>query len=208
MKTKTAVLMLATTVILLGLQSCAMLDQIAGALVNLQRLKFRLGSVQDFALLGIRLGGKTSLRDFTVGDGLRLLQAFQSRRLPAEFVLNVLAINPNDGTGGSKQTVATLAGLEARLLIDGKPTITGNIDRSMDIPGTGQEAVIPIRLGIDLYEFFGQGGYDSLVGLAMAIGGRQGSTSRLSLDALPTVSTPFGPITFPNRLTIVDREFR
>lgn len=44
--------------------------------------------------------------------------------------------------------------------------------------------------------------------LALAIGGRRGNPARLSLDALPTVTTPFGPITYPNRITIGDKEFR
>ena len=77
----------------------------------------------------------------------------------------------------------------------------------MEIPGTGQATTIPIRLSLDLYEFFGNKGYDELVGLALAIGGRSGSPSRLTLDAQPRVTTPFGEIVYPGRITIVDREF-
>ncbi len=208
MKQQRIIVLAAALALLIGLQSCATLEQLAGALVNLQRLKFKLGAVHDFSVLGINLGGKARLQDFTATEGLRLVQGFASKRLPAEFVLNILAVNPNDGTGGSKQTVTTLTGLESRLLIDGKPTVTGNIDRPIEIPGTGQESTIGIRLGIDLYEFFGQGGYNDLLGLALAIGGKSGSSSRLSLDALPTVTTPFGPLTYPNRITIINTEFR
>jgi hypothetical protein len=208
MKQRRIIVLAAALALLIGLQSCATLEQLAGALVNLQRLKFKLGAVHDFSVLGINLGGKARLQDFTATEGLRLVQGFASKRLPAEFVLNILAVNPNDGTGGSKQTVTTLTGLESRLLIDGKPTVTGNIDRAIEIPGTGQESTIGIRLGIDLYEFFGQGGYNDLLGLALAIGGKSGSSSRLSLDALPTVTTPFGPLTYPNRITIINTEFR
>ena len=191
----------------LSLQSCATLQDLAGALMNIQRLKFKLGQVHDFALMGIPLGAKTGLTDFSVTDGLKLLQGFRSKRLPAEFVLDILAVNPNDGTGGSRQTVSTLTGLESRLLIDGTPTIIGNIDQPVEIPGTGQETVIAIRLGIDLYEFFGSKGYEEIIGLALAIGGR-GDASRLSLDAQPRVTTPFGPITYPGRITIISAEFR
>ena len=208
MKQRRIVVLAASLALLIGLQSCATLEQIAGALVNLQRLKFKLGAVHDFSILGISLGGKARLQDFTASDGLRLLQAFGAKRLPAEFVLDILAVNPNDGTGGSRQTVTTLTGLESRLLIDGNPTVTGNIDNPIEIPGTGQESTIGIRLGIDLYEFFGQGGYNDLLGLALAIGGKNGSSSRLSLDALPTVTTPFGPLTYPSRITIINTEFR
>lgn len=208
MRKRRIVLLAAGLAILIGLQSCATLEQLAGALINLQRLKFKLGAVHDFSLLGINLGGKSGLADFTVAEGLRLAQAFAGKRIPAEFVLDILVVNPNDGTGGSMQTVSTLTGLESRLLVDGKPTVTGNIDRPIEIPGTGRESTIGLRLGIDFYEFFERGGYEDILGLALAIGGKSGTASRLSLDALPTVTTPFGPITYPSRITIVDKEFR
>ncbi len=186
---------------------CAELQQLAGSLLSLQKLQFRLGAVHDFSLLGVRFGGKSALRDFSAMDGLALVQGFSSRRLPAEFVLDILVLNPNDGSGGTRQTVSTLTSLESRLLIDGKPTVIGNIDKPMEIPGTGQATTIPIRLSLDLYEFFGNNGYDELIGLALAIGGRSGSASRLTLDAQPRVSTPFGEIVYPGRITIVDKEF-
>jgi len=124
------------------------------------------------------------------------------------FVLDVLAVNPNDGSNGAARTTSTLTGLECRLLVDGNPTVTGNIDQPIEIPGTGQEALIPIRLSLDLLEFFGNKRYEDLVGLALAVGGRGGSPGRLALDAQPTVSTPLGPITYPGRVTIVSVEFR
>lgn len=207
-KRKTICLALLAAFSLMLLGSCAVLQDMATALSNLQRLKFKLGAVHDFQLLGINLSGKTRLNQFTAMDGVRLLQAFQSKRLPAAFVLDVLAVNPNDGTGGSPKTVSTLTGLESRLLIDGTPTVSGNIDRPVEIPGTGQESVIPIRLSIDLLEFFGDKKYNDLLNLALAIGGANQDGARLALDAQPRVSTPYGALTYPGRLTIVSREFR
>jgi hypothetical protein len=192
----------------LALASCAALNDMASALANLQRLKFKIGSVRDFRLLGLDITGKARLSDFSATDILKVAQSYTARKLPVEFVVDVLAVNPNDGTGGTAKTVSTLTALECRLLIDDKPTVTGNIDRPVEIPGTGQESVIPLRLSLDLLEFFGDKRYEDLVGLALAIGGRAGSPARLSLDAQPTVSTPLGPITYPGRVTIVSTEFR
>jgi hypothetical protein len=192
----------------LVLGSCAALNDMASALVNLQRLKFRIGAVRGFRVLGIDIGAKAKLSDFNAADVLMLGQAYAAKKLPVEFVLEVLAVNPNDGTGGSTQTVSTLTSLEARLLIDDKPTVTGNIEQPVEIPGTGQESVIPLRLSLDLFEFFGNKSLNDVLNLVLAIGGRSGSPSRLALDAQPTVSTPLGPITYPNRLTIVSAEFR
>ncbi|HOW85398.1 MAG TPA: hypothetical protein P5119_07855 [Candidatus Aminicenantes bacterium] len=192
----------------LTLSSCAALTDMASALASLKKLQFKLGGVHDFKLLGLDLGGKARIGDFSAADGLRALQAYRNRTLPVEFVVDVLAVNPNDGTGGSRNSTSTLTGLECRLLIDDKPTVTGNIDRPIEIPGTGKESVIPLRLSLDLLEFFGDRRYEDLIGLALAIGGRNGTPARIALDAQPTVSTPLGPITYPSRITIVSAEFR
>jgi len=190
------------------LQSCAALNDMASALANLQRLRFKIGGVRDFRLLGLDVSGKTKLSDLGAADVLRVAQSYAGRKLPVSFVLDVLAVNPNDGSGGTAKTASTLNALECRLLIDGQPTVTGNIDAPMEIPGTGQETIIPIRLSLDLLEFFAGRRYEDLVSLALAIGGRDGSPARLSLDAQPTVSTPLGPITYPGRVTIVSTDFR
>ena len=189
-------------------QSCETFDEIARTLTNLKRLQFRLEGVDDFSLAGVRIGQKSQLRDFTVGDGIRLLAAFHGKRLPTRFRLNVEALNPNDGSGGSTKTISTLTRFDWRLLIDDQPTISGGIERPLEIPGTGQSTVIPLRMELDLYEFFGEHGYDDLLDLALALGGKRGDISRVSLDARPSVSTPMGDIAWPEPITIISKEFR
>jgi hypothetical protein len=208
MKKGTSVLLFAALSVLLLMQSCETLDQLTQTLMNLRRLQFKLGGLHDFSLLGINLTGKSGLTDFSGEDGLKLVQGFRSKQLPAELTLDVLVQNPNDGTGGSTKTTSTLTSLESRLLIDEKPTVYGNIDRPIEIPGTGQASTVPVRMSIDLYEFFGQQGYEEIIGLVLAIGGRTGDISRISLDAQPKVSTPFGEIVYPGRITIIHKEFR
>jgi len=193
---------------LFALQSCAVLNDMTAALANLQRLRFKLGEVHGFRLAGIEIGGKTRLGQFNTLDALALLNTFRTKKLPAEFTLDVLAVNPNDGTGGTRSTASTLTSLECRFLIDDHPTVTGNIDQPIEVPGTGQESVLPIRISIDLLEFFGDKRYEDLIDLALAIGGANRTVTRLALDAQPTVTTPFGPMTYPGRLTIVSKEFR
>ncbi len=208
MKKGTSVLLFAVLAALLLMHSCETLDQLTQTLMNLRRLQFKLGGIHDFSLLGINLTGKSGLTDFSGEDGLKLVQGFRSKRLPAELTLDVLVQNPNDGSGGTTKTTSTLTSLESRLLIDEKPTVYGNIDRPIEIPGTGQASTVPVRMSIDLYEFFGQQGYEEIIGLALAIGGRRGDISRVSLDAQPKVSTPFGEIVYPGRITIIHKEFR
>lgn len=208
MRKGTRVLVLAVLAGLLFMQSCETLDQLTRALMSLRRLQFKLGGMHDFGLLGINLSGKSALADFSAAEGLKLVQGFRSKWLPVELTLDILVQNPNDGTGGSTKTVSTLTSLESRLLIDGKPTVYGNIDKPIEVPGTGQAAIVPVRMSIDLYEFFGQQGYGEIIGLALDIGGRRGDMTRISLDAQPKVSTPYGEIVYPGRITIISNEYR
>jgi len=178
------------------------------AFVNLQRLQFKLGAVNNFNLAGIRIGNIRTISDFSLVDGAKLLAAFGSGKFPASFTLNVLAKNPNDGTGGTKSTSAVLKSLAWRLFLDDKETINGNISKNIEIPGVGQETTIPVDISLDLYKFFKDQGYDHIVNLALALGGVSGSSSRIKLKATPTVDTFLGPIKYPGEITIVDKEFR
>lgn len=175
-------------------------------LKNIQRLKFKLGSVGNFKIAGIPISNKSSLTDFSVVDGLKLVNSFSSGKLPASFTLNVLAKNPNDGTGRSPKTTSTLTSLKWRLFLDSKETINGNISQSIEVPGTGKETTIPIDMSLDLYKFFKEAGYDSMINLALALGGVNGSSSRITLKAVPSIETIFGPIS-SGEITIVDKQF-
>jgi hypothetical protein len=138
---------------------------------------------------------------------VNLTQAITSGKLPTSFTLNVKAVNPNDGTGGYKKTDATLKSFPWKLEVDNVETITGNIGNPVTVPGTGEVTNIPLQMNIDLLEYFGNKGLENLVNLALAIGGQQGSSSRLTLYASPTVSSPLGDIKYPGELKIVDQTF-
>ena len=189
----------------LFLGSCKTLNQFADSMNNLQRLEFKLDDVNNFQLAGVNLSNIKSVKDLSIMDGIKLTKAFSEKKWPAQFVLNVDAKNPNDGTGGSKQSAATLSSFDWKLYIDDKETIAGNINKEFVIPGTGTSTTIPLVMNIDLYEFFGNKGYEDIINLALAIGGQNGSAARLKLDARPTVKTPIGNINYPGRITIVDK---
>ncbi len=190
------------------IQSCSQIKQITQNLMNLNRLQFKLENVSNFRLAGIDIASKRNVNDLSIMEGLKLTQAFATKSFPADFTLNVAAKNPNDGNAGSQQTMATLKSLDWTMYIDDVRTIDGNINHSIDIPGTGQTSIIPLGVSLDLYKFLGSQGYEKVINLAMNLGGLGGSPSRLKLDAQPTVETPLGPITYPGRITIVDKEFR
>lgn len=185
--------------------SCNALQEIQRAMVNVTRCQFRIGGVSDFTLGGISLNGKSS---FNIGDGARLLSEFTQNRLPATFTVNLLAKNPNDGTGGTPKASATMTSFAWKLIIDSTTTINGDIASPITIPGTGQETTIPLRMNLDLLQFFRDKGYDHILNLGLALGGVNKSASRITLRAKPSIKTDYGTIAYPGEIDVIDKEFR
>src|SRR4030095_819421 len=192
-----------TTIVLLNLSCSGVYD----AIVNLQRLQFKLDKVTGLNAAGVGFSYASKLSDFSVIDAAKLLAAFSEGRLPVQFTLNVLAKNPNDGTGGTKQTSAVIKNLDWRLFLDNKETVNGKIG-GITVPGIGQATNIPINISLDLFQFFRDQGYESIINLALALWGRYGTAARVTLKATPTIETAIGPITYPGEIEIIDREFR
>ena len=188
--------------------SCAALKDIQKAMTNLSRCKFKLESVDRFALSGISLSDKKAVSDFSLTDGARLAASFARNEFPASFTLNVAAINPNDGTGGTPQASATLTSFAWTLILDNTLTINGDITDPITIPGTGQKSIIPLQMNLDLAKFFKDRGYDAVVNLALALGGANSSPSRITLRATPRIKTQFGEITYPGAIDIIDKEYK
>lgn len=176
-------------------------------MVNLTRLQFKLGDVNGFTIMNIPVSNKTKISDFSALDILKISSSIAEGKFPVSFILNVDAKNPNDGTGGYRKTDATLKDFAWTLELDGKRTISGRLDNPVTVPGTGDVMIIPLRLELDLKEFFADKGYESLINLALTLGGTQGSSSKITVYAKPTVTTSFGDITYPGELKIVDTHF-
>ncbi|MFC2139753.1 hypothetical protein ACFLR4_03740 [Bacteroidota bacterium] len=176
-------------------------------ITNVSRLKFKISSVTDFKVAGIPIENKKSIKDFNTVDALKLSSAFFGGKLPAQFTIYIEAKNPNDGKGGYPSTNITLESLPYKLYIDGKETVSGDISKKVTVPGVGESTRIPLRVGIDLLRFFKDKGYNQLINLALALGGRDGTTSRLKLVAQPVIGTPLGKIKYPQQITIVDYKF-
>lgn len=183
--------------------SCSVYETI----VNLSRLQFKLGNVNNFLLNGVSISEKAKLDDFSAFDIIKLSTAVVQGSLPVSFTLNVEAKNPNDGTGGYKKTDATLKAFPWRLNLDDKEILTGNISSPVTVPGTGDATIIPIQISVDLVKLFKDQGYESLINLALNLGGKGGSASKLTIYAKPTVTSALGDITYPGELKIVNVEY-
>lgn len=188
--------------------SCTQLLEFQKAMTNLSRCSFKLDNIGSFELNGVALSNKAKLSDFSLRDGARLAAAFANGTFPASFTLNVAAVNPNDGTGGTQQASATMTSFAWTLILDNTTTITGNITDPIVIPGTGQQTIIPLKMDLDLAKFFKDKGYESVANLALALGGVNSSPARVTLKARPTIKTDLGNISYPGEISIIDKEFR
>jgi hypothetical protein len=177
-------------------------------IVNISRLQFKLGEVNNFTLNGVALSGKTKIKDFTSLDILKISAAVAKGTLPVSFILNVDARNPNDGTGGFKKTNATIKDFPWRLFIDNKETVSGDLGAPVTVPGTGESILIPLRMNIDLVSFFKNKDYESLINLALNISGNNHTgSSKLELYAKPVVTSILGDISYPQEIKIISAEF-
>lgn len=190
------------------MSSCTAIRDISNALTAVQHMQFKLANITSMKLAGVDVSKISEPTRLSIADGLSLTGAFTRGSLPATFTLNVEAKNPNNGTAKSRNTALTLQGFDWRLLIDDVRTVGGDLERAIDVPGTAATTIIPLAVNMDFVQFFKDKGYNGVLNLALALGGANGSTSRVKLDAQPTVGTPFGPLTYPSRLTIVNTEFR
>ncbi len=198
----------AIAVISLSHQSCNIIKQVSQTISNLQKLEYKIENVTNFRVANINVQNISSLKDFSITDGLKLANAYATKSFPADFVLNLNAKNPNTGSNNTTATSATIAKLDYRLILDEKPTISGDISSPITVPGTGQSINIPLNMNLDLYKFFGDRGYESVINLALSLGGLNANPTKVKLDIKPTVNTSIGPISYPNRITVIDKEWR
>jgi LEA14-like dessication related protein len=205
MKLKNKILFTTALVVVFSLifSACSVIE----TATNLQKLKFKVSGVNDFRLMNVSLSGKTNITDLSWSDALKLKDLLTMKSFPVSFVLNLDALNPNDGKTSPIKSDATITGMEWRLLIDNVQTISGNINSPISIPSSGQSITIPIQMDLDLYKFFSNKNYDKLIDLALALGGMNNDLTRVKLDIRPTVKTMFGNITYPGWITAVNKTY-
>lgn len=201
---KQLLLQIVLFVFVAAISGCAILKTIE----NIKRLKFRIGTINNFKICGIDIKGKQKIEDFSAKEAFNLVQAFGHKNMPLKFTLTVEAENPNDGRGGYPRTDINLKSFKWILLVEERETISGNIQNPVYVPGVGESTLIPIDMEIDLYKFFGAQGYKGAVDLALRLAGMQGKPVEVKLIARPVIGTPLGDISYPDEITIIQKEFR
>ncbi|MEE9431203.1 MAG: hypothetical protein V3V16_09195 [Melioribacteraceae bacterium] len=201
MKNKTKIL-IAVSLIALFITSCGVYNSI----MNISKLQYKLGSLNNFKVGNTMISDKSKLSDFNAIDIMKLTSQVISGDFPVSFLVNVLAKNPNKTTAENSSNI-TLESFPWTLYIDGKKTISGNISSPITVPSVKESVIIPLEMKLDMLDFFKAEGLQSIMNLALTLGGQKGSTSKIKIVAEPTIGTPLGNMTYPSPLTIVDKNF-
>ncbi|MDH3227650.1 MAG: hypothetical protein OEM67_11260 [Thermoleophilia bacterium] len=174
---------------------CATLQQLAA----LRDVDFSVDRVTGVRLAGIDLGAVRSYSDLGVADAARLTLAVSEGELPMSFRVHLTALNPSDNS-----VDARLVRMDWTLFLQGRETLSGVFADETLLP-RGQPTDVPISVSLDLVDFF-EGSARDLLDLALALSGRGGAPTEVTLRAVPTVDTALGPIRYPQPITIVSRE--
>lgn len=176
------------------------------SLMNLSKLKFKLGTVNNFKVAGISINNKSKLSDFGTIDIVNLTSKVMSGDFPVSFTVNVLVQNPNKSSGSNLSDIS-LESFPWSLYINNKKTISGNISNPVKVPAVENITTIPLEMVLDLKEFFAGEGLNELINLALNLGGSKGSPSNLKIIAEPMLGTSLGSLSYPNPITIIDKSF-
>jgi len=204
---KTAAVLFAA-IIVLAVSGCS-----PGDLLTLLNCQFRVENTEDFILTGIRLD---SLETLSVTQVAEVLAVWAGGSCPVEFTLNVGIFNPNDGDAGPDIIPATLTGFSWDLFLDGDSgddfdttwVASGALAQPLEVPGSGETVLLPLDIGFDAVALLGEMGALNFIDLALAVGGIDSNLrdddhlGRVLVVAVPTVTTPFGDMTYSGALNI------
>jgi hypothetical protein len=174
---------------LLMLGGCATLRQVAA----LRDVDFSLAGTSETTLAGIPIQSTRSFNDLSTLQVARLAAAIAQGTLPFQTVIQVEADNP------ANNVQARLLKLDWTLFLDDKKTVSGQLDQEYVLP-PGKPVIVQVPVQLDLLQFFNDQ-LEGLVNLALAASG-EGGSSRIRLEATPSIQTPLGPIRYPEPIRI------
>ncbi|MFN3780682.1 MAG: hypothetical protein ACK4SO_00740 [Candidatus Kapaibacteriota bacterium] len=197
---------LSAFIMLMILIGCQQIKNITHSLSSFSSLRFKIENVSDFMLSGVSIATKSSINDFSRVDALKIGNEIARNKLPVSFVINIAVKNPNTGFGGTKPIPVTIKRMDWVLFIDGIQTITSRINREFQFPATNEIGHLPLEVSMDLFDFFGNRGYEGLINLALYLGGLKSDPSKITIEATPVFSTPFGDFQSP-KIRITSESF-
>ena len=192
MKKITYVFILAGSILL---SSCDVLLSVlnqAASVANLTNCDFSLKNVSNVSVAGVNVKNLTQ-GNLTATDVVKLVAAYQSKKVPLAMDVNVDIKNPTT-------TEAAMTALDWILAIDGKDMANGVNSRSYTIkPST--TTTVPLGVNTDLGQLFSKEGLESLKNFASSFT-NEGISSKVGLRVKPSMNVGTQTIAFPNYIKL------
>ena len=184
--------------IIVGFTSCGVLEQ-ANEMKNFARCEFRLKNVQDVTLAGVDITNVDQFSDLSFPQASSITMTAMKGKLPLYFKLNVEVRNPNAEKASMNRFLWDL-------FIDDVLITSGKVIQDVKVPPDFGVAIMPVEVGVDLFEILNGESADAVINFAMNISGNGGSPSRIMLRAKPTIYVGTTEIKYPGFITI-EQEF-
>ena len=192
MKKITFALVLAGSILL---SSCDVLTQVADQFVsvaNLANCDFSLKNVTNVNVAGVNVKILTQ-GNLTAADVVKLVAAYQSKKVPLAMDVNVDIKNPTT-------TQAAMTALDWILAIDGTDMANGVNTKSYTIkPST--TTTVPLGVNTDLGDLFSKKGVEALKTFASSFT-NEGISSKVGLRVKPSMSVGTAVVPFPNYIAL------
>jgi len=164
---------------------------------DLSKVKFSLDRVSAVRVAGIDLMKIESLDELNMFQVGRATMALSQNNLPLDLTLHLKSENPL-----ANQVAARLLRMDWTLVLDGRDTISGTLEKHVQI-AAGEAQDIPLNLSLNMLEFFDERSAMDMLDLALAFAAEDGAMPQgVALRIRPTIDTIFGPITYGKALLI------
>lgn len=192
MKKITLALVMAGSILL---SSCDMLTQVADqftSVANLMNCDFSLKNVSNVTVAGVNVKNVTQ-GNLTAADVLKLVAAYQSRKVPLAMDVNVDITNPTT-------TKAAMTALDWILSIDNTDMASGVNSRSYTIKPSATTTV-PLGVNAELADLFSKKGVEALKTFASSFT-NEGISSNVGLRVKPSISVGTAQVPFPDYIKL------
>ena len=192
MKKITLVLALAGSMLL---SSCDMLMQVAdqfASVANLANCDFSLKNVSNVSVAGVNVKNLTQ-GNLTATDVVKLVAAYQSKKVPLAMNVNVDVTNPTT-------TKAAMTALDWILSIDGTDMANGVNSNSYTIKPSATTTV-PLGVNAELADLFSKKGVEALKNFASSFTS-EGISSKVGLRVKPSISVGTTQVPFPDYIKL------
>ncbi len=180
------------------LSSCKVLQQ-ANEMKTFAKCEFRLKNIETITLANVDITDVDQFSDLSFSEATNISMIAMKGKLPLYFILNVEIRNPNEEK-------ASMNSFLWDVFIDDVKITSGKVTKNVEVFPDGGIAVMPIEVGVDLFEILNGESAEAVMNFAMNLSGSGGVPSRVKLRAKPSVYIALTKVNYPGFFTI-EQEF-